>query len=100
MMMRRISGKPWRRSMGGYAGSNDGSPRTGRYATIARPRLPNFAALQKSLLDDGRANADILGVVQRTITRSLNGTPNHGCPPQFFRFRRHQNDDRFSLSSI
>jgi hypothetical protein len=51
--MRRISGKPWRRSMGGCVGSNDGSRRTGRYAAMARQRLPNFAALQKSFLTTG-----------------------------------------------
>jgi phasin family protein len=53
---------------------------------MARRRLPNFAALQKKFLDDGQANADILGVVQRTITRSLNGTPTMDARPSFFDF--------------
>ncbi len=55
------------------------------------PPPPNFAAAQKTILDVARATADILGVVQRTIshspkTHSLNGTPAMDARPNFFDF--------------
>ncbi len=62
-----------------------------RAEPVASPRWrddPRLILLhcKKKFLDGGRANADILGVVQRTITRSLNGTPTMDARPSFFDF--------------
>ena len=93
---------PARGSSGGLCRSVPGG--RGAVAWLSRPICPNLLRNLlrcKNLLDEQAMTADILGVVQRTISLA---TPirnrSHGrCPPQLFRFRRDQDDGRFPLSS-